>query len=752
MTIQKTRDNMLCFIAALIMLCVSGMPLVAESLKLDDFETANWGDNGKLNSEYKKQGEYSLRWDATCSGGLATTALPKDWSAYAALSFWCYSEKVTFQKIYIVIGSAGPNGWGDYFLGTFLVDWQGWQKVVIPFSECKPERQPTGWQNITSVGFNSRFKATVPAPGTVLYFDDMQLLSSSDAAKAAMEVRDRVLRPLVEETAKVIAVPEVVIIPTPKKMVISKETVSLAESGEPLFSVLVSRNPSEVEMTAARELIDSIAAYSETTRKADIVREGSALPSAPVVIVLGVDIELFAKYSIAPPGHSEGYGVKMLSDQGKKLIFLAGKDKQGAYWAVQSLLQLLGKRDRNVIIPKIEITDWPTYAYRDLITSSPEGNSMAARYKINILNNWGMTQWSDPDEKYKSILLEQIKFALARGMNIAQGLGPYSSSKKQFIRCSKEEDIEKLYATYKIGLENGNRSIQIAFDDAAELLSSMQPEDQVFFAKDPRKAHAYLVAQIAKRVRRDYPGTLIAVTPKLPDYYGYGSPSVKQYYDDSGVDKDVVVMWTGWQSDITFSFSDDILKRYTAELDGRRFIYFDNTPGQEYGAADSPLTGLLMFSQYAEKYNNLHAYAYGILGMCRFKNWRLPELNNIQCMTMAEYMWNAESYDARTALHTVLAHVAGKDAVSHLLKFKSAYIRIITSFPELYVDLQKLPETQQKKYRINKNEYAQLKPVCDELGALLDSIKGTCRHEPLTNELSMLYKRAADNLESLSRQ
>lgn len=752
MTIRKRRQNMLYVIAALIMLCIGGMPLMAESLLLDDFETAKWGDNGKLNSEYKKQGEYSLRWDATCSGGLGTKLLAKDWSTYAALSFWCYSEKVTFQKIYVVIESPGPNGWGDYYLGTFLVDWKGWQKVVIPFSECETSRQPSGWQKITGVGFNSRFRNTVPAPGTVLYFDDMQLLSSSDAAKAAMEKGDRVLRPLVEETAKVIAIPEVVIIPTPKKMVISKETVSLAESGEPLFSVLVSRNPSEVEMTAARELIDRIATYSETTRKADIVREGSALPSAPVVIVLGVDIELFTKYSIAPPGHSEGYGVKMLSDQGKKLIFLAGKDKQGVYWAVQSLLQLLEKRDHNAVIRKVEITDWPTYAYRDLITSSPEGNSMAARYKINILNNWGMTQWSDPDEKYKSILLEQIKFAMARGMNIAQGLGPYSSSKKQFIRCSKEEDIEKLYATYKIGLERGNRCIQIAFDDAAELLSSLHPDDQVIFAKDLRKAHAYLVAQIAKRVRRDYPGTLITVTPKMPDYYGYSSPSVKQYYDDAEVDKDVVVMWTGWQSDITFSFSDDILKRFAAELDGRRFVYFDNTPGQEYGSAGSPLTGLVMFSQYAEQYNNLYSYAYGILGMCRFKNWRLPELNNIQCMTMAEYMWNAESYDARTALHTVLAHVAGKDAIPHLLKFKNAYIRIVTSFPELYIDMQKKIKTDPKKYRISKNEYDQLKTLCDELGLLLNNIKKTCRHEPLTNELSMLYKRAVDNLELLGRQ
>ncbi len=741
----KINRNSFCAAMALLILCSISFTASAQSLLLDDFETVKWS-GGKQDTQHVKQGKYSYCWDAAGPTGLINTRLPEDWSAYAGLAFWCYSENATGQKIHIILRSPGPNGKGDYYHGAFVVNWKGWKQVAIPFQKFRASRKPSGYNKITACSIMSRWGFDHPTPGTILYFDDMRLVSGEYLQEFA-EKFPRLLPPL--PAVQKVNIPETIVIPTPKSMKLTKETVNLAVNGKPEFAVLMAKEPSRVEMTAANELIAGISALAGISAKAEIIKEGGKLPAVPVIIPLGVNLKMFRKFSVSPPDKAEAYCVKTLKDQDKTYLFLAGKEKIGVYWAVQSVLQLLKKHNGSVHIPGVEISDWPSYVCRNVSASFKNaGNRMAVKYKINVLTNpyWTLAKWYVPDEKYKAMLFKQIKFAVIHGINVLQQVCPYEDNKKhRFIRCSNEKDINMLYDAYKLSLDKGSRIIQISFDDPAGIISSFPPEDKAFFKNNRFKARAYLVKQIAERVKKDYPGTLIIVTPAEPAYYGKTSPVIP-YYDTAGVDKDVAVVWTGPKGDISFSLPDEVVKEFVASLNGRRFLLHDNTPGQVYGKLGTGLHGLIIFDLYADKYGKkLYKDAYGILAMIRFNSWRLPELTNIRAINIAEYMWNAENYNAETALGAAMARVAGKKAVPYLLDFKRKYIRIVKVFPELYLDMRKIPEAQRKNYHITEKEYAQLKPALTGLKAAFEKVKSTCRSKALTQELGVLCKRAADN-------
>ncbi len=745
--------NSFCAVIALLILCSLSFTASAKSLLLDDFETVKWR-GGKQDTQHVKQGKYSYCWDAASSAGLSNKTLPKDWSAYSGLAFWCYSEKATGQKIHIILRSPGPNGKGDNYHGVFVVNWKGWKQVAIPFQKFRVSRRPSGWNKITEVIIISRWTETPPIPGTVLYFDDMRLVSAEDLKKIVGSKKPRLLPPL--PAVQKVNIPQTIVIPTPKSMKLTKETVNLVVNGKPEFVVLVAQEPSQVEMTAANELIAGISALAGISAKAEIIKEGGKLPAVPVIIPLGVNLKMFSKFSVSPPDKAEAYCVKTLKGKDKTYLFLAGREKIGAYWAVQSVLQLLKKNKGSVHIPGVEISDWPSYKYRDLGASSNNaGNLAAARYKVNVIHNpwWLPVKWYDPDKKYKARLIEQVKFAVTHGINVSQQICPYEDNKKhRFIRCSNEEDINTLYDAYKLSLDKGNRIIQIAFDDSARSDSTLQSEDRAFFKNSRFKARAYLVKKITERVKKDYPGTVISVTPPDPEYHGKTSPVIP-YYDAVGIDKDVAVVWTGPKGDLSFSLPDEVVKEFVASLNGRRFLLHDNTLGQVYGKGGMPLCGLTMFDLYADGYGKqLEKCAYGIIAMIRFNSWRLPELTNIRAITTTEYMWNAENYDAETALGAAMARVAGKKAVPYLLDFKRKYIRIVKVFPELYLDMRKIPEAQRKNYHITEKEYAQLKPALTGLKAAFEKVKSSCRSKALTQELGVLCKRAADNTALFSKQ
>ena len=166
---------------------------------IDAFEAApeRWGANLHLSPEHHKQGQYSLHWPAAKRTRIAIKEIPSDWSTFRALSFWCYSEKATQNKIMLTFGSENPDTkGGDYYIYTFTVDWTGWKQIELPFTQVSSARRPAGWNKIDNLAFNSKgWDQTNTIPGTNLFLDDMKLLNLTTAELTELRKQQAALRP-----------------------------------------------------------------------------------------------------------------------------------------------------------------------------------------------------------------------------------------------------------------------------------------------------------------------------------------------------------------------------------------------------------------------------------------------------------------------------------------------------------------------------------------------------------------------------
>jgi hypothetical protein len=119
---------------------------------------------------------FSLRWDAGKPGTNTITFRfsKRDFSQYDTLSVWVYAEKATFATITIFVTS--PNGHDyDGYRAEFTVDEEKqWVRYTFPLDRFMKNRNPAGWESITSVAFLTSWGDSAPVEGTVLYLSDMR--------------------------------------------------------------------------------------------------------------------------------------------------------------------------------------------------------------------------------------------------------------------------------------------------------------------------------------------------------------------------------------------------------------------------------------------------------------------------------------------------------------------------------------------------------------------------------------------------
>ncbi len=543
------------------------------------------------------------------------------------------------------------------------------------------------------------------------------------------------------------SIPDLIVLPTPKEMKLFGKTINLSSSGKILCSILIRKDATETEKIAAEELSEEIQKLSGINEKIEI-SAGDVIPEGKnVIFVIGVNHPLFKKFAVQPPLKKEGYTIKMIKDKDRDIIFLAGNDKTGAYWSVQTILQLIEKKYGEIILHLAEINDWPTYLYRSTAVSADmEANIKALRYKINVLFNpwWSLgKKWREPDENYIKAIQEQTEFCAKRGVNLTQQICPYDVDYKLEnpgqIQISNPADIDKLFQIFELSLSKGSRIINLSFDDPSRHKESFHPEDVKFFNGDVLKGHAYLVAELCKRLKKKYPDAILTITTR--DYES--ANGVTGYYNKVGVPSDVIIMWTGY-SGVTLSYEEEGVKRFKDGIEGRRFVVFDNTPGQMYGYGKN----IRIFDSYAAEYDGLWEYCYGIHGMHRFSNPPFPWLSDALGMIMAEYMWNADNYDAEKTVRKVIVKVAGKKAVEPLLSFKYHYLRIVAKYP-VWKEPAKISNEEKNRYKIDDDRYNKIKIDIDALKDNLEKIKTVSINKEIIGELETLYRWVVEGIELL---
>lgn len=434
------------------------------------------------------------------------------------------------------------------------------------------------------------------------------------------------------------------------------------------------------------------------------------------------------------PKKTEAYVIKSGEHKGKQAVIVVGSDLPGLFWGIQTLLQLVVKDKQGLFIPACHIRDWPGFSYR----SFGGGNNinriklnLQAKINVSFYPAWDRFikgKWNNPPEQYRQAITAAMKYSLLRGGNINQWVESYDKKSKNNIICSDPMQLEAYYSTFKIGLQQGNRVITIGFDDQAREKDAFNARDGKRFGSD-LKAHAYIVAEIAKRVNREYPGTIICVIPKT--YQSGTGADIKGYYDAAGVPENVVIMWTG-ESTVTLSYSEYKLKEFVNSIEGRDFVIFDNTFTQTLGEKRS----LTLFETFAAGYKQL-ARNKKCLGFHAMAGFGRTELRRIKAYQIADFLWNPKRYDPESSRSRAMAKVAGTQAVAPLLKYRYYMMKIATLFP-IEKPVNKLSNEFIARAAISDDEFVKFQKTVANARVALSDIKNNTNNKKLIKELETL--------------
>ena len=153
-------------------------------------------------------------------------------------------------------------------------------------------------------------------------------------------------------------------------------------------------------------------------------------------------------------------------------------------------------------------------------------------FKLNSLGvifstKEGGYSWRTPTAEYKKLVKDACLYAKGRGLDVMPYINPYYTEERapgvpwplplwsisslwpRMIKISDPADIESLIKICRINLDYGGREIFLTFDDNIPVDEN---EKYVLPYEEDRKrfgslgnAHAYLVNEVHKRLKKDYP-------------------------------------------------------------------------------------------------------------------------------------------------------------------------------------------------------------------------------------------------------
>lgn len=167
------------------------------------------------------------------------------------------------------------------------------------------------------------------------------------------------------------------IFPQPHQIEWLPERVTLAQADQVPCNIVLADDAAPLERTAAEQLADAIAGAC-APRPAI-----SPVPGKGVVVYVGrsaADLPGVAAALAHAPANPEAY---VLLARGNS-VALAGKGPAGAFYAAQTLKQMLCREGDRLLVDGACIVDWPDYRYRSLYMESKWGSDLM-----------GLQDWQD---------------------------------------------------------------------------------------------------------------------------------------------------------------------------------------------------------------------------------------------------------------------------------------------------------------------------------------------------------------------
>ncbi len=234
-------------------------------------------------------------------------------------------------------------------------------------------------------------------------------------------------------------------------------------------------------------------------------------------------------------------------------------------------------------------------------------------------------------------LSELVKGAGSHGVDVSYGLSPGLS-----IRYSDRTEVDRLLAKFSQVCELGVRSVQLQLDD---IPMKLQHPDDLSRYPDLVTAQVELIGLVRQGLDVLDPSIRLAVCPTL--YHGRGDESYLAALG-SRTDPRVDLLWTGraiCSPELDLADAATFLRTTS-----RQVLYWDNYP-----VNDVAMTAELHLGAYRGRDPHLYRFSRGVLA----NPMERPESSKIALATIADYLWDPESYDPDLSWAAAIAEIAG---------------------------------------------------------------------------------------------
>jgi len=440
--------------------------------------------------------------------------------------------------------------------------------------------------------------------------------------------------------------------------------------------------------------------------------------SASFIFSLGTN-ELSMRYADSLPqkvreASVQAYFIKTVAG---KIMFLKGNSAVGDYYAVATLVQLLGPND--CFLQSATIIDYPDFDGRSLLLAA-WNNGLEAKEDIANLEQmvkWKLNKvyvgygqpnknWHIPTDVYKNGVTAAAGFCKKSGlMNLAVMVNPYyhlgyeqhvdslSDADRHIWTHGDPYSLNVLKNVFKPALDSGASCIMLMADDYVPHIGD-SPKNYSLYTKEDKdrfvnlqSAQAYVINDLYKWLESDYPGSRFEFCPPwyLNEFIDKSRGKAEAYLTDLSamIPEDVAIVWTG---NTVRSLSIDQADIYRIrQLIGRNPMLWDNTlyarsMGGNYGGYPSqypekirlcnifePLD-ILVPEQFYQYNDGQHMYVNGDVFTDPYK---------IKFMTVADFEWNTDAYNADFSVWKALVKTYGKENALKLLQFNDTYFALM---------------------------------------------------------------------------
>ncbi|HSW44745.1 MAG TPA: GDSL-type esterase/lipase family protein [Phycisphaerae bacterium] len=361
----------------------------------------------------------------------------------------------------------------------------------------------------------------------------------------------------------------------------------------------------------------------------------------------------------AKPIPPQGYGLIVRPDPDDRgpVITIIGSDLLGAFYGVQTLIQLLDSTPEGITVRQCRIVDWPTFTFRSFKGQCwwYRDNRMLARWmdrwKWNVFGPCytDILQWREPPDAYRRMIADLCTIARNRGTTRIMQLGNPFVVKAEAIRATSEDDLRRLADLFELSLSGGSDVLMLCFDDFAYL-----PDEDKQQYGDLAAAHTSIINRFAERIRQAHPGARILFCP--PPYWLPSKEEERQYLRklSAGIPKDISIVWTG-RHVTTVRQEAEHIQAYQ-ELIGkdRQLFLWDNTLKMPPGWSN-----VFRMNAFLADCTDLATSAWPRLGdftrgEAVINTYGPGEIYRVPLMTAADYLWNPQQYDPQDALRRAL--------------------------------------------------------------------------------------------------